>query len=139
GVRSAAFTRVPLLSGSMSSSSMYLAGSTKEHNLNMMNVSPDFFDTMEIRLARGRLFSDRDTKTAPKVAILNEKAAREMFGNDDPIGKRIGGSPEKNSDFEIVGIVRDTKYNSIRDEAPPTFYQCYLQVGQGSMIVMVRT
>jgi len=139
GVRSAAFTRVPLLSGSVSSSSMYPEGTTKEHNVNMMNVSPDFFDTMEIRLARGRLFSDRDGKNAPKVAILNEKAARDLFGNDDPIGRRLGGSPEKNNEFEVVGVVRDTKYNSIRDDAPPTFYQCYLQGVSGSMIAMVRT
>ena len=93
----------------------------------MMDVSPAFFATMGIPVQRGRGFTDRDGPNAPKVAILNEAAARKLFPDGDVLGRRIGESFEKSGEFEVVGVVRDTKYASVRDPGPPTMYRCVWQ------------
>jgi predicted permease len=140
GVRSVALTRVALLSGSRSSSSRYVQGETKEHNLHVMTVSPEFFDTLGVKLALGRGFTDRDTITSPKVAVINESAARLFFGNENPIGRRMGSSLEQNGEFEIVGVLRDIKYADLRAVPPPTWYDLYLQAPlRGGMQFVVRS
>jgi ABC-type antimicrobial peptide transport system permease subunit len=69
---------------------------------------------------------------------LNEAAAKKFFPNTNPIGARFGGSPEEASKTEIVGIIRDTKYSSLRDPAPPTMYQT-MQATTRTVTVVVRT
>jgi len=143
GVKNVAITRVLLLSGSSSSSTVSVqddAGAKPaQHNVYMMTVSPEFFDTMEIPIAAGRQFTAQDSKTAPKVAIINETAARKLFPNGSAIGRRVGFSPEQASEFEIVGVMKDTKYNSVRNAAPPTLYQSHLQGNLRSMNFVLRT
>jgi predicted permease len=143
GVRSAALTRTTLLSGSTSTSSMWRQGQTSltaaEEEMYMMDVSPTFFATLGIPVLRGRALSDRDDTKAPKVAILNEAAARTLFPDGDAVGRRIGGSFEKSGEFEIVGVVRDTKYSSVRDPGPPTMYRCVWQGPGRGLSVVLRT
>lgn len=140
GVTSAAVTRVSLLSGSTSTSSLHVPGQSDSTDVHMMSVSPEFFETMEIPLRGGRGFTERDTIDAPKVAVINESAARTLFPGVTAIGQRAGFSPEENAEFEIVGVIADTKYNSLRDAAPPTFYQSYQQSPiRGGLGVMVKT
>lgn len=143
GVVSTSFTRTMLLSGNTSTSSTWREGDTSqkatEENMYMMDVSPTFFATMGIPLQRGRNFTDHDDKIAPKVAILNEAAARKLFPDGDAVGRRVGFSIEKNTEFEIVGIVRDTKYASVRDPGPPTMYRAALQSPVRSLNVVLRT
>jgi predicted permease len=143
GVTSAALTRVTLLSGSTSTSSMWTQGQTSqtaaEENMYMMDVSPTFFATLGVRVQRGRDFTDHDNATAPRVAILNEASARKLFPDGAVLGRRIGGSFEKSDEFEIVGVVRDTKYASVRDPGPPTMYRCVLQQPPRSLNVVLRT
>jgi predicted permease len=105
----------------------------------VMTVSPSFFGTMGIPILTGRGFTDRDTSTAPKVVVINESAARTLFPNQSPLGHRIGHSLEEAGAFEIVGVIHDTKYNSIRDAVPPTMYSCYLQGPMGGMAIVART
>ena len=143
GVKSAALTRTTLLSGSTSTSSMWKQGQTSqtaaEENMYMMDVSPTFFATMGIPLQLGRGFNENDNRTAPKVAIINQAAARKLFPDGDVVGRRIGGSFEQSGEFEIVGVVRDTKYSSVRDPGPPTMYRCVLQGPARSLNVVLRT
>ncbi len=143
GVSSAGMTRTQLLSGSTSTSSMWKQGQTSttpaEDQMYMMDVSPTFFATMGIPVQRGRVFDDRDGKTAPKVAILNEAAARVLFPDGSVLGRRIGGSFEKSDEFEIVGVVRDVKYASLRDPGPPTMYKCAWQSPTTGLNVVLRT
>jgi predicted permease len=143
GVRSAALTRTTLLSGSTSTSSMWKQGQASqtaaEEQMYMMDVSPSFFATMSIPLLRGRGFNSHDHLTAPKVAIINEAAARKLFPDGEVLGRRIGGSFEKSNEFEIVGVVRDTKYSSVRDPGPPTMYRCAFQGPARSLNVVLRT
>jgi predicted permease len=143
GVKSAALTRTTLLSGSTSTSSMWKQGQTSqtaaEEEMYMMDVSPTFFATMGIPVQRGRGFTDHDDTNAPKVAIINEASARTLFPDGDVLGRRIGGSFEKSDEFEIVGVVRDTKYSSVRDPGPPTMYRCAWQGPVRSLNVVLRT
>jgi predicted permease len=143
GVSSAALTRVTLLSGSTSTSSMWTQGQASQtaavEEMYMMDVSPAFFATLGIPVQRGRGFTDRDDKNAPKVAILNEASARKLFPDGDAVGRRIGGSFEKSDEFEIVGVVRDTKYSSVRDPGPPTMYRCVVQGPVRNLNVVLRT
>src|SRR5262249_4469688 len=83
--------------------------------------SPSFFKTLGIPLLAGRLLTDRDDDKAKKVVVINEAAARRYFApGENPIGMRFGTAIERRTEIEIVGVVRDVKYNSVRDAAPPT-------------------
>jgi predicted permease len=80
-------------------------------------VAPSYFDTVGTRLVRGRDFNPHDYRDNPRAAIVNETAARDLFKGADPIGKHIGHSQSGPADIEIVGVVKDAKYLSVR-EAP---------------------
>jgi predicted permease len=143
GIRSVALTRTLLLSGSTSSSSVWVEGraseKANESDMYVMTVSPAFFSTMEIPLLTGRTFNDHDVKTSPKVAVINESAAKELFPGESPLGHHIGFSMEKAGDVEIIGVTRDTKYSSIRESAPPTMYSSSLQGVTTAMAFVART
>src|SRR5262249_19726495 len=83
--------------------------------------------------------TDRDDDKAPPVVVINEGAARKYFGSGSPVGRRFGRLLESRTQTEVVGVVRDVKYNSLREPAPPTMY---LPIGQRNwpgMSVEVRT
>ena len=142
GVRSVAMTRTALLSGNTSTTGIFRQGATSNKNdakdFYFMSVSPKFFGTMEIPVLRGRDFDARDVANPTASVVINETAARKYFPNEDPIGQRVGMSPEESSQSEIIGIIRDTKYDSVRDAAPPTIYTS-IRPGTRSVMVMVRT
>jgi predicted permease len=94
---------------------------------------------MEIPIVLGRGFTPRDNETAPKIVVINEAAAKKYFPNENPVGQRFGSSVETTDQLEIVGVLRDAKYNSVRDPAPPTMYVPYLQARAGSAVIEVRT
>ncbi len=87
----------------------------------------------------GRGLTDRDHETALKVAVINEAAVRKYFPNEHPIGQRFGNSIETTGDLEIVGVLRDAKYNSMRDDAPATMYVPHLQARMAAPSFAVRT
>ena len=143
GVRSAALTRAPLLSATTFMDPTWRQGQASPApavaTMYNMDVSPAFFATMGIPVLQGRSFTDRDGPTGPKVAILNEAAARQLFPDGDALGRRIGESFEKSGEFEVVGVVRNTKYASVRDPDPPTMYRCVWQTTQRNLHVVLRT
>jgi predicted permease len=145
GVRSAALTNPALLSGSINSTGIFVRGRVytnqrdSGNNINRLVISPNFFEVMEIPVLHGRALSERDNESAPKVVVINEAAARKYFHSENPIGQRFGHSVEKSSDLEIVGVLRDAKYDSVRDAAPPTMYVPYLQARAVSAVMAVRT
>jgi len=102
-------------------------------------MSPGFFETMEMPLRVGRDITDRDDQKAPKVAVINETAARTYFPNENPIGQRFGSSVETAGEIEVIGILRDAKYDSVRDAVPPTMYVPILQARLANTVVHVRT
>jgi len=88
-------------------------------------VSPGYLETVRTPLLAGRGFNDGDTKTAARVAIVNEILARTFFPNGDALGKyfRVHPDPGKPAPpIQIVGLAKDAKYESLREEAHATAY-----------------
>jgi predicted lysophospholipase L1 biosynthesis ABC-type transport system permease subunit len=80
----------------------------------------------------------RDDERAPEVAILNETAARHFFGEENPIGRRLG--VESPGDTTIIGVASDTKMSNLREAAPRVMYRSFLQTGHPRrMTFAVRT
>ena len=88
-------------------------------------VSPGWFDTFGTRLLAGRDFTDRDRAGAPDVVIVNEAFARRYFGGASPLGRalREGSGPEDRRMLEIVGLVEDAAFATVRDAIEPTLYR----------------
>jgi predicted permease len=85
-------------------------------------VAGSYFDTLRTPLIAGRDFNSSDVNTSVKVAVINETFARAVFSGANPIGRRFWveatpGIPERV--FEIVGVVKDTKYGDLREEFGP--------------------
>jgi predicted permease len=134
GVEASAFAVMPVLSGNEWDNSIAIEGfshnPTDAPDPHMQFNSPDYFRTMNIPILAGRDFRMSDGRDAPKVCIVNEKFAKRYFKDGNALGRHIGmgGNPGTKLDIEIVGVVRDTKYESMRDEIPIEVYQPYHQV-----------
>ena len=143
GVRSVAWSNPSLMSPQRFRSEIYIQGRAYPERrgdpIAGAIVSPSFFETMEIPLAAGRGFTERDTKNAPLVAIINEAAARLYFPDGSALGRRFGQELTESGQIEIVGILRDAKYNNVREAVPPTMYRSYHQGYAGSVTFEVRT
>jgi predicted permease len=116
--------------------------SEAETPVNFMQVYPNSFATLGIPQIAGRDFGPRDTKGAQNVAIINESLARLLFGQANPIGRRFGHLyPTRWCCWEIVGVVKDAKYISLREESRPMFYVPFTQLdtGMGQMTMVART
>ena len=88
-------------------------------------ISPGYFQTMRTPLLAGRNFNDGDTKTSPQTAIVNETLARKFFPKVDPVGKYFRIEPEPGQPaplIQIVGITKDAKYQSLREETLATAF-----------------
>jgi len=91
-------------------------------------VSPGFFFTAGIPILAGREFAGQDRENTPLVAVVNQTFARRFFGNENPIGKRFGDRGQASSGrYEIVGVVGDAKYGSVREQARPMVFHSLLQ------------
>ena len=146
GVSGVALSAPALLTGSVNSTAIFVHGRTytpdvrdRDNSINRLVVSPNFFDVMGIPVLSGRGFSERDSDTAPKVVMINQAAATKYFPNENPIGQRMGSNLEIAGQLEIVGILRDVKYNSVREAAPPTMFVPYMQTRIGTAAFEVRT
>jgi predicted permease len=85
-------------------------------------VSPGYFETLQIALLAGRDFNERDTRTSTHVAIVNQTFVRKFLEGINPVGRVIRTNPEPDfpeTEYEIVGVIKDTKYGGLREETPP--------------------
>src|SRR5262245_40109234 len=89
-------------------------------------VTPDYFRVLDIPLLKGRQFTDRDRKGAPEVLIINDALAHRYFPGEEPVGKRITVGFE-NFPREVVGVVGNTKQQTLTEAAPPAMYLPLLQ------------
>jgi putative ABC transport system permease protein len=142
-VRAASPSVIPFLTDSNWSSTVRVEGyKSKEGenmNPNIDAVGPGFFATMGQPLVVGREFTSRDTMGAPKVAIVNDTMAKTYWPNESPIGRHIGWGRSDATDIEIVGVVKDTKASTLRDEPTRYVYTPYMQEQElGSMTFYVR-
>jgi ABC-type antimicrobial peptide transport system permease subunit len=81
-------------------------------------VTPGYFGALGLDIVNGRDFTDHDAHGSGRVAIVNETLAARAFGKNDPIGRRIAYGPGGVFDIEIVGVVRDLRYEHLREAAP---------------------
>lgn len=98
---------------------------------NFNYVSPGYFETMRTPLLAGRNFNESDTKTSAQVAIVTESLANRFFPNANPLGKffRVHPDPGKTAlPVEVVGLVKDAKYESLREQKPVTAFFPITQV-----------
>jgi len=94
-------------------------------NTSLNFVSPDYFDTMGIPLLAGRNFRATEPETKPSLVVVNRAFVKRFFPSRDPVGQRFGVAPGKiaKGDYQIIGVVGDAKYRSLREVIPPTMYQ----------------
>jgi predicted permease len=110
----------------------------------LSRVGPDYFKTLQIPLLAGRDFDARDRVGTPKVAIVNEAFARKFLNGSSPIGHRfwVEATPgDPDTPYEIIGLVRDTKYEDLREEFGPIAYYAAAQnagAGPGAPL-MIRS
>jgi predicted permease len=146
GASSAALCLVPLLAFSDWDSDMSVEGYDAKPGEDMNQwvnyVSPGFFGTLKIAVYAGRDFTALDSLGAPKVAVVNEKFARHYFGSQPAVGRHIGNGADTGTktDIEIIGVVRDTKYQTMKQDPPRQVFFPYLQSERASqMTAYVRT
>jgi predicted permease len=124
GVASAATASRAVMRGSGVKMTLVREGQTPTQadflNTSANTVSPEYFDTMGLHVLAGRNFQVSDTGIKPTRAIVNETFARQFFPGEDPLGKRVGNAPY--FVFEIIGVVNDAKYRSLREPMTPTIY-----------------
>ena len=111
----------------------------EDKSTNYYAVTPDYFKAMGIPLLRGRLFTEQDSKNAPRVAVINEAMARTYFSDEDPIGKGINLSQGREGFREIVGIVGDVKQYGLAQPTTLQTYEPYLQMPFSAVTLVVRT
>lgn len=127
GVRSSSVASVIPLAGDRSAARFQIQGQpiTRGARTYLNNVGPRYFDTMGIRLLRGREFRPSDRVGSPPVAIVNEAFQQAYFPGENAVGQHVGyGDPFA----EIVGLVKDSAYASVGEEPTPVLYYSYAQV-----------
>ena len=116
--------------------------SDQERWAHWMQVYPNSFAALGIPLLAGRDFSPQENKESKAVAVINESMARRFFGDENPIGRRFGFAfPIRRDPIEIIGVVKDAKYKSLREPGLPMFYLPFANAntGRGQMTLVVRT
>jgi predicted permease len=144
GVKAVGMAQMPLLSGGYNMVGMIVPGRPlpplgRDRGILVNKIGGDFFPAAGGAILRGRDFSLRDTPASPKVAIITQTSARHFFAEEDPLGRkvRLGGV----EDVEIVGIARDSKYRTVREETPRIAYTSFSQDEQpsGERTIYIRT
>ena len=145
GVRSVTYSSQTLLGGAWWGTTVQVPGMSRNSSADttLMTTGPGFFDTMRIPLLSGRAFNSTDfgeaaasgSGLAPLPVIINETFARRWLAGQNPLGMQLtGGSDDSASDiglnearppsrnWQVIGVVRDTKYDALRSPVPPTIY-----------------
>ena len=112
-------------------------------NSSLNTVTPGYFETMGMHLLAGRVFSWFDRNQGkPQKVIVNQAFARDFFPSKNPLGERFGFPGPAGlaaADNEIIGIVSDAKYRSLREPIPPTVYSAAVDGFDSGFILHVRT
>jgi len=140
GVKSASYSTMPLLNNGLLVAAFHWPGTPQDQNsdADWLGVGPDFFETLHIPFLGGRGFNASDFKvaeansgatpsSAPTPVIVNQAFVEKYLGKENPLGKRFGetagdASQPPSPGYEIVGVVRDAKYNNLRREIHAMMY-----------------
>jgi putative ABC transport system permease protein len=128
GVTSVSAAQIVPVGGSLWDRAVQVEGyefrSNESDKVGFNAIAPGYFATLTTPLLAGREFDDRDSSTAPKVAIVNESFARHFFGTASPLGRRVTSVKVA---YEIVGVVADAKYQDLRTDVIRTMYIPWMQ------------
>jgi putative ABC transport system permease protein len=145
GVTNAAFTYSLPLDGSNWNSIFIIEGQPVPERSQLPSsawtpISKGYFETMGIRLLRGRVFEDTDATGSPEVVVVNQTFARRFFGDNDPIGARVKqGWPEDKTPWrQIVGVVNDVRVSSLQGDGTLQVYMPVRQVAQAGGTFVLR-
>ena len=142
GVIAVSNALVPVLAGNSWGTDVNVEGFERgpdvDQNSRLNVLGAGYFATLDVPLLAGREFTEQDVKDGPRVAIVNEAFLRKFDLGRDAVGKRMSDSGTE-LDMEIIGIVRDAKYNSVKDEMPAMFFTPWRQGTRiGSLTFYVR-
>jgi predicted permease len=129
GVKVASFSAFTFHEGSWSDA-VLVPGMPKNENISVHHnvVGNGYFQTMQIPLIAGRTFSTTDTATSQRVAVISEHIAKTLFPPGNPIGRHFHlGDNKPENEFEVIGIVKDTKFHSLQEQPENINYLSYLQ------------
>lgn len=114
--------------------------SQDRHAVFIHTVRSNYFETLGVPLLRGRGFSQGDTPTAPKVAVINQTMAKQLFLQEEPLGRHFRFPMPGADSFTVIGIVGDSKHSGLRGNVPPTVYLPATQnIPGGGVTFEVRT
>ena len=146
GVSTVSAAAVRVLSGDDWESTVTVEGYESKPGEDMTpwfnSITPGYFETLGIPVLAGRDFNAGDTNTSQKVGIVNQSFAKKYFGERSPLGRHFGfgGDPGTKTDIEIVGVVRDTYYENLRQAVPRQVFVCAMQSKTiGGMTILART
>ena len=124
GVSSVSYSSDTLLDGGLWSSDVKVEGQSSKESVEtqMLAVGPDFFATMKIPLMAGRALTTADMGSTQDVALVNRAFVKKFLESRQPLGLHFGGDGPGNLQYQIVGVVGDTKYAGLRDDIAPTAY-----------------
>jgi predicted permease len=124
GVVSVSYSSDALLDGGLWTTDIRIQGQSEKRTVEtqMLAVGSEFFETMRIPLTMGRTFGAADLHAAEPTAIVNQAFVRRFLGSKDPIGMHFGGTGANDPQWEIVGVVGNTKYDHLRKDDAPTAY-----------------
>ena len=126
GVVSVSYSAVSLLSGANMTTGLRTteAGKAARVYVEELPVGLEFFRTMRVPLLTGRSFAAADYENAsrPQPIIVNQAFVRRIFGVEKALGRRMSEGDDETADFEVVGVVADARYDSLRKESEPTMY-----------------
>lgn len=144
GVASAAFVWGLPLTGNKWPGTMELIGQTgtgsisEQLSLPLRSVTQDYFSVMNMAVAEGRTFQAGDQADAPRVAVVNQTFARKFFPGSFTVGRQMRFAGDTKRTIEIVGVVADTRTESLSAQAEPEVYFSFWQNGAFSKHLVVR-
>src|SRR5262249_51419306 len=147
GVESAGISTSVPMSGMNSSGSFTIEGRTIAPGEmapwgNRWFAGATYFQTVGIRLLRGRFFDDHDVRDAVPVAIIDETMERKFWPDEDPIGKRISFQRDAQGNpvwRQIVGVVGHVKHKGLEGESPVQYYIPHRQLSASTVFLVART
>src|SRR5262245_27311018 len=108
-------------------------------NAKLQKIGLSFFRTMGMSLVAGRDFTAQDSRTAPRVAIINEALAERLFPGERALGKQLKGPDQGGVAYEVVGIAKDTAFRHLGEDPKPVVYRPFAQSYSPRMNLVART
>ena len=142
GIQSVALSsRVPLGFGGGSTAvnpEGYVSQANESMETQVAIVTPNYFQTLQIPLVKGRDFTPQDTKSSQRAVIVSETFVNRYWPNQEALGKQLN-SDLTHEWFTVVGVARDSKVNGLNEKPTPFLYLPQYQVYRATMIVLART